>query len=163
MFDVTVVEDLSGSMTEFVPKENEFPCLLADTRTIRAALRILEKQELVRPISRPKVMAKADERATVQVGQEIPDQEKSFAGLKVNVLGRELGGGMAVEFELRQNDANANLGVSMSLVVPDGHSIVVRADKFPPNQQAQADASDDAPESGPKYPVYVVLTPTRVR
>jgi hypothetical protein len=166
-FDMVILEDTSGGMEEFIPPNADAPVRLADTPTIRAALRILEKQDLIRPTSAPKLVTRAGEAGTLRIGREIPEpaQDQSSPGLNIEVTGRPLGGGLVVEFKLHQNDSDRKLDMAWEMIVPDGQSVIMKGN-WRPGKALRSGASvpSGEPAAGEtQNPVYVIVTPELVR
>jgi hypothetical protein len=158
-YRVAILEDISDSLAAFMPPAGQPPFQLADTQTMQAALRILEKQNLVKRTSSPNVVALTGRPANIRVGQETPGQNPAFAGLQIDLLGREMGGGLRVDFKLNQSEGPRKLDVQLDLVVPHGQSVIMRAsqhaDDLPPTDKSAGEKT--------AQPVYIVLTPEIVR
>jgi hypothetical protein len=154
-------------MAEFIPPSAPVPCLLTDAQTIQAALRILEKQNLIRRVSSPKLMARAGESASLAVGRERLEspQGTSFDGVTVEALGRQLGGALAVEFKLHQNENDRKLDMAWAMIVPAGQSVLMSGNWRGANASASGDvvATDEPDADEAKMPVYVIVTPELVR
>ncbi|MEX2316845.1 MAG: hypothetical protein WD669_06825 [Pirellulales bacterium] len=165
-FDVAIVEDTSDSLAEIFPASPILPCISVDSQTFLATLRILEKHDLIKRLSSPRLVAAGGEEATLQVGQETPDKPQQFSqGLQIQLMGRELGGGLAVEFKLHQNERDRKLDMSMAMIVAHGQTIVMKG-RWQPTPEAAAAAeakTDDKGEKKAQYPVYVFVTPELVR
>jgi hypothetical protein len=164
-YEIDVIEDLSDSMMGFMPPTDQPACQLVDSTSIRAVLRILKKQQLVRTISDPRLVAAAGEPATMRVGSETPNAETLFDGLNVEVLGQVLGGGMSIEFKLLRTDVDRKIDASLAMLVAHGQTIIVRADW---KDVKQASGKSKPPQGAadkkkPANPVYIVITPELLR
>jgi hypothetical protein len=159
LYRVAILEDTSDSLAAFMPPAGQPPFQLTDTPTMLAALRILERQNLVKRTSSPNIVALTGREANFRVGGENPGKDPAFEGLQIDLLGRELGGGLRVDFKLNQSEGPRKLDVQLDLFVPHGQSVIMRA-----SQRADDSPSKDK-SAGEKaaHPVYVVLTPEIVR
>jgi hypothetical protein len=166
-FDVAIVEDTSGSMTEIIPSDRDFPCIPVDSQTMLATLRILEKHNLIRVITSSKTIATAGELATFQLeGEKFDDKNQRLSqnNLRYDITAHERGGGLAVEFKLQQNERDRNLGISIATMVAHGQTIIMKGRWQPPQQAAAAaEAAKDDAGSKAQNPVYVIVTPEPVR
>lgn len=158
-FDVTVVEDVGDNFAEFDELKSRMPFMLADTATMQGTLRILEKNNLVRRVSSPQLMVVAGEKARLVIGSEMPGEEQPWQGIKAEMGARELGGGLAVEFQLENTEGRDTNMVQTSLIVPHGQTVVLKTG----SQVMQASANEDTTGNNAKRAVYVVLTPEVVK
>jgi hypothetical protein len=158
---VEIIEDHTGSLKEFKALESDMPILTAESEVILPTIRILEKRELVRRLSSPRIVTVVDRPAQIQIGSEVPKEGSArpeFQGLTLKTAAREVGGGLAVEFQFRSSCGCDASEIKTSLAVTHGQSIVMKA-KAPhtgPSQGAESKTS-----GGPT--MYVVLTPELVK
>jgi protein involved in polysaccharide export with SLBB domain len=160
LFAVDIIEDHTGSMEEFKSLQCDMPILTAQSEVILPTIRILEKQELVRRLSSPKIAAVVDRPAQIQLGSEVPDTNSatpSFHGLMLKTTARELGGGLNIDFQFKDTSGSRALEVETSLLVAHGQSIVMKTS----GRQRGPGKNGDQKAGGPA--VYVVLTPELVR
>lgn len=153
-FDVVVVEDVCDSFTEFEQLRSQM-IMLSDTATIQGTLRILEKQNLVRRVADPKLLVVTGQEATIQIGNESPNKDEPWQGLKAKMGARELGGGLAVEFSFKNTAGRQTSEVRTSLIVPHGQTVVIKTS----GQLLETANGDDATKQKVEHAVYVVLTP----
>jgi hypothetical protein len=137
------------------------PILTAESDVILPAIRILQKQELVRRISSPKLVTIVDRPAQIQIGSEVPIEgsaKRSFQGLTLKTAAREMGGGLNVDFEFRNSHGGETHEVQTSLLVAHGQTIVMKASRC----RCETETNSDQ-KSGARPAVYVVLTPELVK
>lgn len=164
-FEIAVVEDVSDSMAEFMPPSGEAPFLMADTQTMQAALRVLDKQNLIRRVSNSQMMAASGEQATLEIGTEATDEDLRWQGLKLEATAQEMGGGLDIDFQLGQQDPAGDFRVSLDLIVAHGQSVVMKTGRPTTRKVADvaANAGDTNEKSKAEHPIYIVLTPELVR
>jgi hypothetical protein len=160
LFSVDVIEDRSDSLMEFESLQGDMPFLTADSEIVLATLRILEKQNLLRRVSNPRLITTIDQTAMLQVGTESSSEtsgEPAFNGMRMEVAARELGGGLQIEFKFCDTTSNQCYEVATSLLLAHGQTVVMKTGC--PNK-----SSADGAESGVrKHPIYVVLTPQVIK
>jgi hypothetical protein len=137
------------------------PILAADSEIMLATLRVLEKQQLIRCVSSPRVVSVVGRPAVLQIGSETPAEGEgapSFHGRRMEVLAHELGGGLAIEFQFKDTTGCKALEIETSLMLSHGQTIIMKT-AGRPAQQSDGATQEPAAE----HPVYVVLTPQLVR
>jgi hypothetical protein len=157
LFDIHVVVDESESLNEFESLQGDMPFLTADSEVVLATLRILEKQNLVRPIWTPRLVTTTGRPATFQIGTEVPrnnEGESAFEGFLAKVGARELGGGLALEFEFCNSSGGQRCEVATSLLIAHGQTVIMKAGRRKANDSEQCDE---------EKPMYVVVTPQIVK
>ena len=160
LFSVDVIEDSSNSLAEYESLQNEMPFLTAESEIVLATLRILERQNLLRRLSNPRLVTTIGRTAVLQVGTEAPIEDggvPTFNGLRMEVAARELGGGLEIEFKFCDTTGRQCYEVATSLLLAHGQTVVMKA--CHPKQAATGNAE----EGGRKHPVYIVLTPQIVK
>jgi hypothetical protein len=163
-YTIDLLEDRSGSLADFFEAGGGSPMEIADSRTVQAMLRVLGKQDLIEWQSRPRLMANVGETASFHIGTESPESQ-SFTGLTGEITGRELGGGMAVIFTMRQSVNGKESKVSLDTVIPTGQCAILKAGSRPATKpiNSEATATDDPATGETQNAVYIVLTPEIVR
>jgi protein involved in polysaccharide export with SLBB domain len=141
LFNVQVIEDPTGSLQEFKALQSDMRILTAESEVILPMIRLLEKRDLLRRCSSPKVAAVVDRPVQLEIG----NQERN---LMLKTTARELGGGLNVDFQFKDTRGNDTLEVETSLLIAHGQTIVMKAKE---------------PDSRPGPAVYVVLTPELVK
>ena len=155
LFSVDVIEDSSNSLAEFESLQSAMPFLTAESEIILSTMRILEKQNLLRRLSNPRLVTTVGRPAILQVGTETPGENGDaaiFSGLRMEVAARELGGGLEIEFKFCDTTGSQRCEVATSLLLAHGQTVVMKT-SHPNRKSAEAENGDD------ERPVYVVLTP----
>lgn len=158
-FAIVVIQDVSGSFAEF-SQLRDGPIMVSDSDAVLGTVRVLEKQQLAKRISAPRIMCAVDEQASLCVTTAAADGSAERAGgsLSVNVrangtCGEGDGAGMQVETSVRATRDRHVHEVQLEYLVSEGQSAIIRC-HHPSLRSKDAD---------PEHPVYVVVTPTLVK
>lgn len=159
-YAVDILEDRSGSLADLLAG-NSPPIEMADSRSTQTMLRVLERQKLIAWQSRPRIISIPGEPATFQIGNESPNEDQPFSGLKGELVGRALGGGVAVVFTMRHTVNGKEAKFSLDTIVPAGQCVIMKAGSRSTKESGETEvvATDDGARNEEQYPVYVVLTP----
>jgi hypothetical protein len=149
LFNVEVIEDHAGSLQEFKALQSDMRILTAESEVILPLIRLLEKRDLLRRRSSPKIATVVDRPAQLEIG----NHERN---LMVKTTARELGGGLNVDFQFKDTSGNEALELKTSLLVAHGQTIVMKA-----GRDCRSGESGKQKASGAA--VYVVLTPELVK
>jgi hypothetical protein len=155
-FTVEVIEDLSGSLAEF-PKLRDGLMMVSDSDATLAAVRIMEKQKLVKRLAAPRLKCAVGEQATLCVAADT-DNKRTETALTLNIKGHGTGQGfdgmhmhVVTEIELARDRRRRHLQIGFQ--IEEGRTAIVRTHHQP---SAPIQAEDE-------HPVYIVLTPKLVK
>ncbi len=150
-FEIDMIEDRANNLAEFDAKRGDACFAVFDSDTIRPALRILAKHELIKKLSSPKLTCLVGQTATLETIAD--DQGKSPAdSLKLHVFAGQFDGGLMVQLGLKTTRHEKHYDFDSSIPVKPGQSVLVRANVIGDWQSPVQDAG----------PLYVVLTPSIV-
>jgi len=161
LFNIDVIEDQSGSLAEFDALKSDMPFLTADSEIILATLRILEKQQLIRRVSSPRLVTVEGRSAVFQIGSETAVEGESqpcFDGIRLEVSARGQDERLEVQFHFRQSSGPRANEVMTRIGVSEGQTVVMKT-----SCQRKETGADGEPQSQDDVPVYVVLTPALVK
>lgn len=158
-FAITVVKDVSGSFAEF-PKLRDGLLMVSDSDVVLGTVRVMEKQQLVKRISAPRIMCAAGEQASMCIATAVADDdaESAASSLSVNVkahcAGTNAGGSnMQLETSVRTTRDRHVHEVQLACLVAEGQTAIIRS-----HHPSQRSTDGDL-----EHPVYVVVTPTIVK
>jgi polysaccharide export outer membrane protein len=150
-FEIDMIEDPHNELAAFDAKRGDAPFAAFDSDTIRPALRIMSKHQLIKKLSSPKLTCFAGQTATLEMGGS--DNEDSLMdGLKLHVFAGEFDRGLVVQLKLDCDHQGQHYECNSSIPVQVGKTILVRA-----NAGDWQSPEHDAP------PLYVALTPAVVK
>jgi hypothetical protein len=145
-YSIQVIEDRRGCMSEYDALRRGVPVMFAETKTLLPAMRMLEKHQLVRQLSSPKIICTAGQTAQLEFGET-----ESGPEMRLEVSAEKFEDGLQIELAMQTNQEQHEFERRTELVVGRGQSIVLNATPL------QARPSD--PEADEAPAVYVVLTP----
>ena len=150
LFQIEVIEDLHNNFTEFDSLRTEHESLIGDSETILGAIRILEKNELIKVLTCPQVMTQIDRPARLAIGDiENSKSPNQRHWLEVEAKAYWIDDQLCVSANVSTLRDSRSVTAAVERVVAEGKSIVVRA------RSAAKDGN-----SSESQPIYVVVTPT---
>ena len=150
-YTIQVIEDHNGCLGEYEELRRGVPMMTAETKTILPAMRMLDKHELIRQLSSPKIICTAGQTAELEIDNE---ESQKGDGMRLEVVGRKFESGMIVELAMHSAEEKRNFEVRTAVVIEQGQSIVLNTD-------ASRGPQDEATEERPA--MYIVLTPEIVK
>jgi hypothetical protein len=146
-YNIQVVEDCEGCMSEYEALDRGAPMMFAESKTLLPAMRAMQKHELIRQLSAPKLICTAGQAAQMEVGSEATDK---WEGLRLEVASEQVENGLKVELAMHSTQDDRNVKVATALIVEPGQTIVLNANAAPKAKGEKASA---------ERAVYVVVTP----
>jgi hypothetical protein len=158
VFTIAVVEDVSGSFNEF-PKLRDGLLMVSDSEATLAAMRIMEKQKLVKRISAPRLTCAVGEQATLSIesAREAATGETETDSLTLNVQGRNPTPGidgmeMYIETATQISRGQQVRDLRIGYQIEEGQTAVIKTRHQPRPFQTEDE-----------HPVYIVVTPKLVK
>jgi hypothetical protein len=158
-FKIAVVEDTSGSFTEF-PKLRDGVMMVSDSEATLGAVRILEKQRLVKRLSNPQIKCAIGEQATFcltsvpKAGKESNDADSLSIQVKAHTAkssGDERQITIETGFQATRGQQIRQLQIAFQ--IEEGQTAILKT-SHEPRQSSKADG---------EQAVYVVVTPKVVK
>jgi hypothetical protein len=146
-YNIQVVEDCEGCLSEYEALDRGAPMMFAESKTLLPAMRAMEKHDLIRQLSSPKLICTAGQSAQMEVGSEATDE---WQGLRLEVASEQVENGLKVELAMHSTQDNRNVKVATALIVEPGQTIVLNANAAP-RAKGESDSEERA--------VYVIVTP----
>lgn len=150
-YSIQIVEDRQGCLTEYETLRHGAPMMIAESKSLLPAMRMLHKHELIRQLSSPKVICTAGQTAELEIDSSETIERD---GMRLEISGQEMGDGLMVQLAMHSGDEQRNFEVRSALLIEEGQTIVLNANrgaKRPEDAQAEEPA------------VYIVLTPEIVK
>jgi hypothetical protein len=118
-------------------------------------MRMLNKHQLIRQLSSPKLTCVAGQTAQLQIGSETPAEDSDeWKGVRLAVASEETENGLMIELAMHASEEKREYERRMALVVEPGQTIVLNAKAGP-----AAEPELQQPEPA----VYIVVTPEVVK
>jgi hypothetical protein len=146
-YSIQVVEDCEGCMSEYEALQRGAPMMFAESKTLLPAMRALQKHELIRQLSSPKLICTAGETAQMEIGSQSTEK---WEGLRLEVASEQVENGLKVELAMHATQDERNVKVCTALIVEPGQTIVLKANATP---MAKDNPNSEEPA------VYVIVTP----
>jgi hypothetical protein len=153
LYNIQIIQDNEGCLSEYESFRDGDCIMFADSDTLLPALRILQKHELVRGLSSPKLVCTTGRRAQFEVGREIAGEENGWEGVKLEVEAEPVANGLKVDLAVHTSQEEHTCNVRTAVVVEDGKSVVLKSH----GAQCCGD------EEGAQPTIYVVVTPEVVK
>jgi hypothetical protein len=147
LYNIQIVEDCEGCMAEYEALDRGAPMMFAESKTLLPAMRAMQKHELIRQLSAPKLICTAGQAAQMEVGSEAAD---NWEGLRLEVASEQVENGLKVELAMHSTQDDRNVKVATALIVEPGQTIVLNANAAPRAKDENASV---------ERAVYVVVTP----
>lgn len=150
-YSIQIVEDRQSCMCEYESLRRGMPMMIAESKTLLPAVRVMNKHQLVRQVSSPKLTCVAGQTAQLEIGAESPAEgSDAWSGVRLAVACEQVENGLMVELAMHATCPDRNLERQFKLLVEPGQTVVLNTGAAPP-------ATD---EPSPREPsVYVLLTP----
>jgi hypothetical protein len=158
-FAITIVEDTSGSFSEF-PKLRDGAMMISDSDSTLGAVRIMEKQKLVKRISEPQIRCAVGEQTTFCL-TSVPSTGKESNGteslsIQVKAQATNSSGNqaqMTVETGFQAARGRQIRQLQIAFQIEEGQTAILKTSHEPrPSTNADADGA-----------VYFVVTPKVVK
>jgi hypothetical protein len=154
-YSIQIIEDSHGCMAEYEQLRRGAPMMCAESKTLLPAMRMLNKHQLIRQLSSPKLTCVAGQTAQLQIGSEKPVEDSDeWEGVRLAVASEETENGLMIELAMHASEEKRDYERRMALVVEPGQTIVLNAKAGP--------AFTDAPKEH-EPAVYIVVTPEIVK
>jgi hypothetical protein len=149
-YKIIILDDPNGRLTEFESLRDRF--MLDETGTTRDALRVLEKNGLIKCVSSPQLTSRLGESCQMKMNSPaVNKDEVSQSDVAVQVSAREVGDHLLVEIQMDRREAGVKTSIDMNVDMKSGQTVILA--NGPP-----ANSEDEAA----KRRTYLVLTPTLV-
>jgi hypothetical protein len=156
-FTITVIEDVSGSFSEF-PKLRDGLIMVSDSDPTLAAVRIMENQKLVKRISAPQIRCVVGEQATFCLSSacECQGEPGDTESLSVQVKAQESGqtndgSHIFIETGVQATRGQQIRQVKLAYRIDEGQTAILKTGHHRPSSTDEERA------------VYVVVTPKLVK
>jgi hypothetical protein len=150
LYNIQVIEDRRGCMSEFDALRHGAPVMYAETKTLLPAMRMLTKNQLIRKWSSPKLIAMAGDGAQLEVAES-----ECRAAMQLEVSAEEFGDGLKVELAIHVEKDKQTFERRTELLLEPGQTIVLNA--------TSPQSPEDVQQGNGSPIVYVVLTPEIVK
>jgi protein involved in polysaccharide export with SLBB domain len=154
-YDITLLEDISGDLAEFIEAGNAGA--VRQTAALKPALAVLSKHGLAKTVSRPQLVATAGEPAEFNLGAEVPNKDWLFrnathvkiVGHVANAIAYTAVGpqneppALSVKIEAHADHADERHTLDAEFTIPPGQSAIARLKA----------------KEGSDSPLYLVVTP----
>jgi hypothetical protein len=150
-YTINIIEDCRGCLQEYEALRKGAPMMFAESKTLLPAIRMLEKNHLIRQLSTPKLMCTEGQSAELEIASEAETERFSnWTGVRLEVGSERFEDGLKVELAMHASEDERRFRVRTAVVVDEGQTIVMNANAGPVRR-------DDTQQERPA--VYIVLTP----
>jgi hypothetical protein len=146
-YSIQIVEDSNDCMSEYAARKRGVPMMFAESKTLLPTMRVLQKHELVRQISAPRLICIAGETAQMEIGSDISSKP---GGLRLEVTSEQVENGLNVELCLHSTKDERTVEIRTAAIVEAGQSIVIDANPASIGNEKRRNE---------QTAVYVVVTP----
>ncbi len=154
LYNIQIIQDSEGCLSEYESFREGDCIMFADSNTLLPALRILQKHELVRGLSSPKLICTTGRRAQFEVGRAVAGEEKNaWEGVKLEVEAEQVSNGLKVDLAVHTSQDEHTCNVRTAVIVECGKSVVLKSH----GAQCNGDAEGAQPA------IYVVVTPEVIK
>jgi beta-lactamase regulating signal transducer with metallopeptidase domain len=148
LYDILIVEDARDSMAEFEGLETDGETT-ADAAATLAAVRMLEKHQLVSRIAEPRLVTTLGRTARLAVVGDLPTKQGEGRAVReetrVEISAVEQGDALAVSVAAKIERCGKRASVTTTATVSPGHALIARL-------RSQGKSDD--------RPIYLIATPT---
>jgi hypothetical protein len=150
-YTIQIVEDRADCLHEYESLRRGAPLMMADSKTLLPAMRALNKHELIRQLSAPKIICTAGEKAELQIDSEAAS---GADGVRIAIASEEFQDGLKVDLAMHSADEENGREVRTQMLISHGQAIV---------QKVNPVASPQDEPRNVRTATYIVVTPEIVK
>ena len=151
-FKISILEDPDCHLAEFESLRDRF--MLDETGTTRDALRVLERNGLIRCVANPELISRLGDTCEVKMSTSAADKDQASQNeLAIEVSARELGDHLLVKIHMERGEGGVKTSIDTNVNMESKQTVILAANGPPAKSKGEA----------VERRTYLVLTPTLVK